>query len=134
MGRSVRNGITLGPGVGGETGSEVVGLPIVAWGTVDSTLDEQVVDRMSLRIDNDMEMPVAHAALAHPDTLLTWLCPEETSRAVACFEYIGRTALVLRGPYTGQRYWFKGPGARLTVDARDQHALSAVPVLRLVCG
>ncbi|MCC6233701.1 MAG: hypothetical protein IT580_13710 [Verrucomicrobiales bacterium] len=50
----------------------------------------------------------------------------------AWFEYIGKTALVLRGPYTGQRYWFERPGARLQVDPRDRHALLAVPVLRLV--
>lgn len=56
---------------------------------------------------------------------------EDPAKA-AWFEYIGKTALVLRGPYTGQRYWFERPGARLQVDPRDRHALLAVPVLRLV--
>ncbi|MBX3743916.1 MAG: hypothetical protein KF833_01275 [Verrucomicrobiae bacterium] len=52
----------------------------------------------------------------------------------AWFEYVGRTALVLKGPFTGQRYCFTRPGARLLVDARDQHALMAVPVLKPVLG
>lgn len=52
--------------------------------------------------------------------------------AAACFEYVGRTSLVLRGSYTGRRYWFKQPGARQWVDTRDCHTLSAVPVLRVV--
>jgi len=82
---------------------------------------------MSLTISQDQEMHPAGAGVAVPSSH-----PAETPASVACFEYIGRTALVLRGPYTGQRYWFQRPGARLTVDARDCHALLAVPVLRLV--
>ncbi len=52
----------------------------------------------------------------------------------SCFEYIGRTALVLTGPYTGHRYCFRQPGARLHVDGRDRHALMAVPVLRAIAA
>lgn len=47
-------------------------------------------------------------------------------------EYIGRTALVVTGPYTGARYRFSQPGARLTVDARDRAALLSIPMLRAV--
>lgn len=35
---------------------------------------------MSLRFDNEMEMPVSNGALTHPDTLLTWLCPGDFAR------------------------------------------------------
>jgi|GEM_PF-3068504 len=60
---------------------------------------------------------------------------KETPGALwACFEYIGRTALVLTGPYTGYRYCFRQPGARLRVDGRDRHALMAVPVLRAIAA
>jgi hypothetical protein len=48
------------------------------------------------------------------------------------FEYVGRTSLVLTGPFTGKRYHFREPGTRLTVDPRDRPAFLAVPVLRLV--
>ncbi len=46
------------------------------------------------------------------------------------FEYTGTTALTVIGPYTGRRYRFNRPGARLTVDGRDAFALVHVPVLR----
>ena len=49
-------------------------------------------------------------------------------------EYIGRTALVVTGPYTGARYRFCQPGARLSVDARDRQALLSIPMLRAVVG
>lgn len=52
----------------------------------------------------------------------------------ACFEYTGPTALVLTGPYTGHRYYFRQPGARLRVDGRDGHSLMAVPVLRAIAA
>lgn len=58
----------------------------------------------------------------------------EPATSSACFEYIGPTALVLTGPYTGQRYCFRCPGARLQVDERDCHALLAVPVLRAIAA
>ncbi|MGE3309018.1 MAG: hypothetical protein AB7O66_03540 [Limisphaerales bacterium] len=59
---------------------------------------------------------------------------EPSGALSACFEYIGRTALVLTGPYTGNRYWFRQPGARLRVDGRDRHAFQAVPVLRSIAA
>ncbi|MCA9003092.1 MAG: hypothetical protein KDB61_14300 [Planctomycetes bacterium] len=61
-----------------------------------------------------------------------WVPAEETGAALSYFEYVGRTSLILTGPYTGRRYWFKRPGAQLPVDSRDRPALLAVPVLRLV--
>ncbi len=51
-------------------------------------------------------------------------------RFVACFEYVGRTALTVLGPVTGKRYRFDGPGARILVDLRDRRSLAAVPHLR----
>ena len=59
---------------------------------------------------------------------------QDECEAPAWFEYVGRTALVLTGPFTGQRYRFTRPGARLEVDVRDRRALLAVPVLRPVRG
>jgi hypothetical protein len=50
----------------------------------------------------------------------------------ACVEYVGRTALVVTGPYTGARYRFLQPGARVTVDARDRQAMLSIPMLRAV--
>lgn len=63
-----------------------------------------------------------------------WSEKETPGALSACFEYIGRTAVVLTGPYTGHRYWFRQPGARLRVDGRDRHALMAVPVLRAIAA
>lgn len=63
-----------------------------------------------------------------------WRWAMVSPKTDAWFEYVGRTALVLKGPFTGQRYCFTRPGARLLVDARDQHALMAVPVLKPVLG
>lgn len=50
----------------------------------------------------------------------------------ACVEYVGRTALVVTGPYTGARYRFLQPGARVAVDARDRQAMLSIPMLRAV--
>jgi hypothetical protein len=56
--------------------------------------------------------------------------PPPARRFVACFEYVGRTALTVLGPVTGKRYRFDGPGARVVVDLRDRPSLAAVPHLR----
>lgn len=58
--------------------------------------------------------------------------PVAGRRGAAWFEYVGRTALVLTGPFTGQTYRFAHPGAVVPVDARDRYALLAVPVLRMI--
>jgi hypothetical protein len=58
--------------------------------------------------------------------------PPVPSGASATFEYVGRTALVVDGPYTKRRYRFDRPGARMDVDARDAAACASVPVLRRV--
>jgi len=47
-------------------------------------------------------------------------------------EYVGRTALVVTGPYTGERYRFDQPGSRLSVDPRDQQSMLSLPMLRSV--
>ncbi len=77
-------------------------------------------------------MPFLSGEPAVNPTLLDWNWTDPSGRTAAWLEYIGRTALVLTGPYTGQRYCFTRPGARLPVDIRDRHALLAVPVLRPV--
>ena len=58
--------------------------------------------------------------------------PPATGSHGGDLEYVGRTALVVTGPYTGARYRFHQPGARLTVDARDRHAMLSIPMLRAV--
>ena len=50
--------------------------------------------------------------------------------SVLYFEYIGRTALTVRGPITGRSYRFGRPGAALAVDRRDAASLSGIPMLR----
>ncbi len=82
--------------------------------------------------DNEMTAMPAHET-GHADALLGW--DWEASHPTATWlEYVGRTALVLTGPFTGRRYRFVRPGARLAVDVRDRHALLAVPVLKPVIG
>ena len=48
------------------------------------------------------------------------------------FEYIGSTAMTVRGPFSGARYRFDHPGAHLRVDERDASSLAAIPGLRLI--
>ena len=48
------------------------------------------------------------------------------------FEYTGQTAMTVRGPFSGLRYRFPHPGARLRIDARDANSFAAVPGLRMV--
>ena len=57
--------------------------------------------------------------------------PIEMSRRVLV-EYVGRTALVVTGPYTGERYRFLRPGSRLSVDARDRQSMLSLPMLKSV--
>ena len=47
-------------------------------------------------------------------------------------EYLGLGRLAVVGPASGRQYIFDTPGARVAVDARDQHWLSSLPRLRLV--
>jgi hypothetical protein len=48
------------------------------------------------------------------------------------FEYGGTKALTIYGRVTGIRYHFPGPGARVTVDARDAATLEVVRGLTVV--
>lgn len=69
------------------------------------------------------------AAIEQPE----WPLPSASLQPkLACVEYVGRTALVVTGPYTGARYRFLQPGARVTVDARDRQAMLSIPMLRAV--
>jgi hypothetical protein len=53
-------------------------------------------------------------------------------RPPVTFEYTGKTALTIVGPITRVTYRFPAPGARVSVDARDAGAVSAVPNVRRV--
>lgn len=55
-----------------------------------------------------------------------------TGKQIIGFEYVGRTSLMVMGPYTWQRYRFDQQGAVVAVDARDAEAMLAVPNLRPV--
>ena len=64
-----------------------------------------------------------------------WRWSESTSESRAPYvEYVGRTALVVTGPYTGARYRFLQPGARVSVDSRDRQAMLSIPMLRAVAA
>jgi len=47
-------------------------------------------------------------------------------------QYVGRTALTVVGPATGQRYRFDSPGAIVPVQASDCASLAGLPHLRQV--
>jgi hypothetical protein len=48
------------------------------------------------------------------------------------FQYVGRTGLTVRGPFSGKRYRFDFHGARVAIDARDAASMAAVPNLEKV--
>ena len=48
------------------------------------------------------------------------------------FEYVGTTAMTVRGPFSGARYRFHYPGARLRVHPHDASSLAAIPNLQAV--
>lgn len=48
------------------------------------------------------------------------------------FQYIGKRKLTVVGPNTRKHYRFDSPGAVITVDPKDKHALAAVSALRQV--
>jgi hypothetical protein len=54
--------------------------------------------------------------------------------ANAYFQYLGPTAMQVRGPATGASYRFAHHGAIVGVDPRDSRAVAAVPALRRVAG
>ena len=56
----------------------------------------------------------------------------EMTAAAVRFEYLGTTALTVRGPITGRNYRFNGPGGQVAVDRRDAPSMMAVPKLRTV--
>jgi hypothetical protein len=47
------------------------------------------------------------------------------------FEYIGKTAMTVRGPFSGKVYRFEHPGATAMTDPRDYRVLLTVPGLRI---
>lgn len=60
--------------------------------------------------------------------------PRSTSSASSSssFQYIGGSGLTVQGPVSKRLYRFAGPGAIVTVDARDAASLTRVPLLRRV--
>jgi hypothetical protein len=55
-----------------------------------------------------------------------------STRETIHFEYLGATALTVRGPITGRNYRFNHQGEQVAVDRRDSASLMAVPKLRRV--
>ena len=62
------------------------------------------------------------AALIHPPV----------QKASVEFEYVGPTAMTVRGPFSGARYRFHYPGARLRVHPHDASSLAAIPNLQAI--
>jgi hypothetical protein len=58
--------------------------------------------------------------------------PVQTPPVYASFEYIGKTALTIRGNITRTEYRFNFPGNRQNIDYRDIPAIMAIPVLKRV--
>jgi len=54
----------------------------------------------------------------------------ESEVARHAFQYMGATALTVRGPATGRTYRFAKRGALVIIDERDAPFLVAVPNLR----
>ncbi len=48
------------------------------------------------------------------------------------FRYMGKTALTVVGPVSGQYYRFSAPGATVEADPNDAPSLEQVPQLRRV--
>ncbi len=67
-----------------------------------------------------------------PRTIASGPRLDRPGRGAAEFEYIGRTALPVTGPASGQVYRFAAVGVRQRVDRRDAIAFQRVPLLRLV--
>jgi hypothetical protein len=55
--------------------------------------------------------------------------PQRSSR-VALYEYTGKTAMTVAGTFSGSKYRFASPGAKVQVDLRDVVSMSALPNLR----
>lgn len=56
--------------------------------------------------------------------------PNNKMWADVYFEYIGLSALSVKGNITGRHYRFTHPGHTQLVDYRDTHGMMAVPVLK----
>lgn len=57
---------------------------------------------------------------------------QPTGDTPAYFQYVGKKGLTVIGRETHRLYRFDKPGAVVAIDKRDQRAMEAVPVLRLV--
>lgn len=56
--------------------------------------------------------------------------PTSAFQQASYFEYLGAAEITVLGSVTHKKYVFSGPGARVTVDARDATAIRSVPGLR----
>ena len=57
-----------------------------------------------------------------------------TPSPVVLVEYTGTTGMTVIGSATGRTYRFRGPGARVQIDALDLRSLAGVPNLIRVQG
>jgi hypothetical protein len=58
--------------------------------------------------------------------------PQPERNSPVYFQYIGKTGLIVMGPWTHRRYYFDSPGAMVAVDRKDRRALAAIPTLKEV--
>jgi hypothetical protein len=67
-------------------------------------------------------------AVTPPQHALANAAPIASARGPR-FKYIGKTALTVVSPITGNKYRFTQPSEQLEVDARDQSWITFVPNL-----
>jgi hypothetical protein len=73
--------------------------------------------------------PPVHKNVAQATPPESFVKPSRRMATVE-FEYTGQTAMTVRGPFSGLRYRFHQPGARVQVDERDANSLAAIPGLQ----
>lgn len=74
-----------------------------------------------------------YQAPAHTPAAMPSPAPEQAAmQEPVYYEYIGATAISVRGSATGNIYRFREFGTRLAVDARDIPTLDTVPNVRRV--
>ena len=78
---------------------------------------------------NKVQHRVTSGTTATPPATVT---KPPLQKASVEFEYTGQTAMTVRGPFSGSRYRFHYPGARLRVHEQDADSLAAIPNLRLI--
>ena len=105
--------------------------PGFKWGTRPAGLRSKMQERTMSSSNEALRALRRSEAAEVSDAGWPWI-EDPGSPKSAFVEYVGRTALVVTGPYTGARYRFLQPGARVSVDTRDRQAMLSIPMLRPV--